>query len=459
MTDLLTVDIGHLFTERGGVSRAELEWMMVENQGKFEDFRRSLGQERFPLTVSFTERGEIPRIKALAREIRVKFANVLLVGIGGSSLGARAAGLFMRGPYYNLTNEPRMFFLDNLDPALVDGLEKVLDLRETALIYISKSGSTAESAANFMYFFDKYREAGGDPRDVVFICDRLDNGVNRIARELGCNLLHTPLELGGRFSVLSCVGFLPAEIMGIDCEELLEGAMVVYRMIHEGVPEENGVLALGSCLFALGAGRPIHVLFNYGSLLYDFGLWFMQLWAESLGKKHSLSGDVVHAGTTPLNALGATDQHSLLQLFKEGPADKVFGFVKVNRAPSDIVIPDVFPGEDEYAYFAGRTMNQQLHIQQLATEISLFQEGHPCYRITARDYSAMTLGALFYFYQALTVFCGSLWRVNPFDQPGVEDSKKMTYALMGRKSFLDCRGDYEAVVADYEKGSLSFGFR
>jgi len=455
MTDLLSIKLEHLFgitSETGLPARSEWEEIKSQYRDQFEGFRRSLAQERYPLTLPFMEAGEIPRIKSLARHIRESYKDVLLIGIGGSSLGARAIMQFLRGPYYNLDNRPRLFILDNIDPALAHKLEEILDFRKTALIYISKSGSTAESAANFSYFYRQYRKAGGNPRDVTIICDKADNGINRIARDMGCHLFFTPRELGGRFSVLSCVGFLPAEIIGIDCVDLLEGASRVRRRIMSNPPENSILMALGTGLFTLAnRGRSIHVLFNYGSLLSDFGLWFMQLWGESLGKKVSLSGEVVRAGTTPLNAIGATDQHSLLQLFKEGPQDKVYGFVKVEEPPCDLSIPGEFSPEDEYAYFEGHTMNQQLHIQQLATEISLVQEGNPCYRITVRDYSPETMGALLYFYQALTAFSGALWGINPFDQPGVEEGKRITYSLMGRMSYSDQRLRYEAKVAEYEK--------
>lgn len=458
MADLLSIRYNHLFGDSEGMglpARSEMEELIPHYQDLFEEFRASLAEERFPLTLPFTETGQIPYIKGLARKIRENYRDVLLIGIGGSSLGARAIMQFLRGPYYNLNNRPRLFILDNIDPALTHKLEGILNMRRTALIYISKSGSTAESAANFSYFFQKYLKAGGNPRDVVIICDQADNGINRIAHDLDCNLLFTPRELGGRFSVLSCVGLLPAEIIGIDCMKLLEGASAIRRRITEEPPKTNALMALALGLFMLTRhGRSIHVLFNYGSLLSDFGLWFMQLWGESLGKKVSLNGEVMRAGTTPLNAIGATDQHSLLQLFKEGPQDKVYGFVKVGEPPHDVEIPGVFPQADEYAYFEGHTMNQQLHIQQLATEISLHQDGNPCYRITARDYSPETLGAMFYFYQALTVFSGRLWGINPFDQPGVEEGKNITYALMGRESYVDRREHYEAEVTRYEEAPL-----
>jgi len=460
MNDLLTIDIGHLLragNENGSITESELEQAKSKYIQEFERFKTSLGQDDYSLALPFAQAGEIPRIKSLAREIQDKYENILLIGIGGSALGARAIMQYLRGPYYNLTSQPRLFILDNIDPALACRLEGIVDFSKTALIYVSKSGSTAETAANFNYFYRRYREAGGRPEEVVIICDQAENGINRIAHELGCRLLFTPKRLGGRYSVLSCVGFLPAEILGIEAEELLQGAASVRHFIRSESQDDNVLMSLAIELYLLAArGRSVHVMFNYGSLLADFGLWFMQLWGESLGKKVSLTGQVVRAGTTPLHALGTTDQHSLLQLFMEGPQDKVYGFIKVSEPPQDLVVPGEFP-EEEYAYFEGHTMNQQLHIQQLATETSLYREGNPCYRVTARDYSALTLGAMFYFYQALTAFSASLWQINPFDQPGVEAGKNITYALMGRRSYANRREQYEAELSRYEQSGLIHG--
>ncbi len=459
---MLSIDVGHLF----GIGRApegdgtEFPASLVARYGtRFEAFRFSLAKGETPLTLSLAEEAVIPDIKLLAEKLKAKYENVLLVGIGGSALGARAILQFLRGPFYNLEqhDEPRMFVLDNLDPVIADKLGNILDFKKTALVYVSKSGSTPETAANFIHFFKKYRESGANVRDLVIVCDPADNGINRIARSLQCHLLHIPRALPGRYSVLSTVGFLPAELIGVDSRQLLEGALAVHRAVLDNPPQTNALFALGSSLFELALkGKSIHVLFCYSSLLYDFGLWFMQLWAESLGKRLSLEGNVVHAGTTPLASLGATDQHSLLQLFKEGPGDKVFGFVKVDNVPEDIVMGNEFPGEIEYSYFAGQTMGRQLGIEQLATEMSLVGAGHPCYRILLEDISPRTLGALFYFYEALVVFVAALWNINPFDQPGVEEGKNITYSLMGREDYAQRRLNYERKVKEYDQGRKTF---
>ncbi len=456
MQELISVDIGHLLKEQGGagfVSQAEYEQFDAKYGSSFREFQAALQNEQSPITLSLAGEQNIPGLKKLAGELAQKYENVLVLGIGGSSLGARAIMQFLRGPYYNLENRrPRLFILDNLDPTLVTQLEQIIDPGKTALIYVSKSGSTPETAALFIHFYSKYREAGGDVKDIVICCDEAENGINRIARELGCRLLHIPRNLGGRYSVLSPVGFLPAETIGIDSAGLLSGAKAMHQYIITTPDDKNSLFALGACLFELaGRGKSIHVLFNYSSLLYEFGLWFVQLWAESVGKKMSLDGKVVHAGTTPLTSLGATDQHSILQLFKEGPPDKVYGFVKIDDMPGEIKLGAEFPGEKEYAYFAGHHMGEQLHIEQLATEMSLYGAGRPCYSITLRDISPEVLGALFYFYEALVVFSAALWRINPFDQPGVEEGKNITYALMGREDYSHRREEYLRAVEQYDR--------
>ncbi len=407
-----------------------------------------------PITRSLAMGPTITELKLLADQLRHKYRSVLVIGIGGSTLGFRATLQALRGPYYNVGARhggwPNVFVLDNIDPALIRQVEELIEIEHTALIYISKSGETAESAAVFDYFYQKYREAGGDPKDIVFICDDKDNAINRIGRRLGVHLLHIPADLGGRFSVLSPVGFLPAEIIGVDSRDLLAGAARMHHAIVNTPLQDNAVYGLALCLDELAKrGKTINVLFNYSSLLFDFGLWFEQLWAESLGKELDLQGRVVHAGTTPLPAVGATDQHSLLQLFKEGPNDKVYGFLTVDRQPVDVPLSEEFPDEVEYAYFGGHTLGEQLGIEQVSTEVVLVNAGRPCYRLSLPDLSAASLGALFYFMEALTVFVGRLWDVNPFGQPGVQAGKDMTYALMGRTDYASraprVRGNAAAV--------------
>lgn len=463
MDEIINVDIGSLISKDDKLNFISLsEFNTFENKygDIFKEFQLSLREKKSYLTLSLDEKRSIPQVKSLAKNIAAKYENVLVLGIGGSALGAKAVIQYLKGPLYNQVKQghPRLFILDNIDPVLVKYYEDVIDIGRTLIIYVSKSGSTPETAALFIHFYNRFKEAGGDTADIVICCDPGDNGINKIAKSIGCHLLHIPHDLPGRYSVLSSVGFLPSEIVGIDSGELLEGAQIMHQAIIDARPEQNALFTLGVSLFELALkGKSIHVLFNYSSLLFEFGLWFVQLWAESLGKKQSLANNAVNAGTTPLTCLGATDQHSILQLFKEGPADKVFGFIKINNVPDGITFTNEFPTEKEYSYFAGRTMQEQLHIEQLATEMSLVKDGKPCYTINLKDVSAKTLGGLFYFYEALVVFTANLWQVNPYDQPGVEEGKNITYSLMGRQDYNHRKPQYEQEVAMYNNKRRIYG--
>jgi glucose-6-phosphate isomerase len=461
MQEVLRVDVGSLFNENDNVnfiSQSGLESFCKENKSSFDAVRRSLEDKTSPITHSFSVELSLPNIRTTAKYLRKRYKNMLILGIGGSTLGFRTILQALKGPYYNyealLNEQPRVFVLDNVDPLLTNSLEKILDFKNTALVYISKSGATPEPAANFIHFYKKYIEGGGVAEDIVIICDPANNGINNIAKKLKCFLHHIPPDLPGRYSVLSAVGFLPAEFIRLNSKDFLNGAARVHHAILHTPPHQNAVFILGSCISKLARkGKKIHTMFSYSNVLSEFGLWFAQLWGESLGKKETLTGEIVHAGTTPLPALGATDQHSLLQLFKEGPNDKVFGFVTIENFTSDVNLTNEFPSEEEYSYFEGHRLSEQLRIEQISTEISLVHSKRPCYRIILPDISASTLGGLFYFMEALVIFIAKLWNINPFNQPGVEEGKNMTYALMGREDFTSSRSKHERELEKFSAQS------
>lgn len=452
---MLTVDTGSMqYTE------AELQALAEGRRGLWQQFQEDLKQGSLPISLPLRESAELPEIKKLAGHLNQSYRNVLLLGIGGSALGARTLLQFFRGPYYHLQPQGgvRLFILDNIDSAAFRELQELLDFRETALVYVSKSGSTPETAAAFLFFFDLYIRAGGRREDVVMICDPAENGANRVASRLQCRFIALNPLLPGRYSVLSPAGLLPGELLGIDGKELLEGARRVEQSLSATPLASNPLGLLGLMLHdsALNRQLDIHVLFNYSSRLAEFGLWFSQLWGESLGKALDLQGSQINSGTTPLPCVGATDQHSLLQLFREGPADKVYGFIHLKPGPEAIHIPCSFESEVEFAYFAGQDVDGQLEIERMCTEISLASRDCPCYSIELADRSPASLGALLYFYQALVVWSARLWNINPFNQPGVELGKQMTYALMGR---ADCQGDLPRVreaVGSYMARRRSF---
>jgi glucose-6-phosphate isomerase len=455
MKSLLNIDIGNLFSEKEPehfITSIEANSFFEKFGACFNEMLESLHKHQSPLTLSLPAENTLRPIKYIAESIRQKYENILIIGIGGSTLGFRSIVQMLKGPFYNYLAAsyklPRVFVLDNIDPVPAKQVEELLDLKKTVIIYISKSGSTPEPAANFVHFYNKYLCSGGSKEDIIIICDPGNNSINKIADDLGCHKIHIPHDLSGRYSVLSAVGFLPSELIGIDSSELLHGAIEMNNSILNKPMKENAVFLLGACLSELEAKRKnIHVLFNYSSILSEFGLWFVQLWAESLGKNKSLGGKINQRGITPLSALGATDQHSLLQLFKEGPNDKIYGFVTIDKLPKEIQMTNEFPARMEYEYFGGHTMGEQLRIEQISTEMSLVKSKCPCYRIIIPEITAYHVGGLFYFFEALVVFIAKLWDINAFNQPGVEEGKNMTYSLMGRKDLLSARSGYELELA------------
>lgn len=449
MKSLLEVDVGHL-----GGSRSED--LVVDRSGRemeaFERFQGQLADGAYPISDPVVGSRADGEVRTLGEALAGTFDDVLVLGIGGSTLGFRALLQFLKGPYYNLFGRgPRAFVVDNADPTIAADLLAGLDLERTLLVYISKSGATPEPAANFLVFLEAYLRQGGSPSNVVIICDRADNGINGIASKLGAHKLEIPGRLPGRYSVLSSVGLLPSQLLGIEAAEILDGAARIHRSALELPAENNPCFRLGHALHAHSKrGKNIHFLLGYTNLLSELNLWFVQLWSESLGKLVNRDGEVVRTGTTPVTGIGATDQHSVLQLLREGPADKVIGFLRVDDLGQTVPIPGLFPEFGEYSYFEGHSLAEQLAVEQLSTEISLARTGHPCYLISLAERSPATIGALLYFWQLVVVYTAELENIDPFNQPGVEEGKQMTYALMGSEAYAATRSAQEARLSAHD---------
>jgi glucose-6-phosphate isomerase len=303
----------------------------------------------------------------------------------------------------------------------------------TAFIVVSKSGSTAETMANFLFFWqklcDKLGEAAARER-VVVITDK-DKGILRpFVDETGCKSLVLPNDVGGRFTVLTCVGLLPAWAMGIDAQALLDGAAAMDRRIAGlSDPLKNPAWAMaGLAYLHMKKGRNMNVLMPYIDAMERFGEWFAQLWGESLGKDGQ--------GSTPIRALGAIDQHSQVQLYTAGPDDKLFSVLTLEKSGTDISIPSAKEKSlEKLSYLYGRSMNELRNHEAVSTAAALIKSGKPVVNLVLPVLDPLHLGALIYFYEYVTGMTGHLMQVNPFDQPGVEQGKNYTYGLMGRAGF------------------------
>ena len=383
-------------------------------------------------------------VKEYAAMVQGRFDNILVLGIGGSALGGIAVTEALLKPYWNLLSEeqrngfPKIFFLDNIDPDTIIGLLDILDLKRTLVNVITKSGSTAETMSQFMIVKNILeQELGADYRyNVVATTDKKTGILRQIAEQEGYKAFVVPDDVGGRFSVFSAVGLLPFALVGIDIDEITNGIKdmdlaLKNTDIRENIAAQN---ALIHYLLDTQKGKNISVMMPYSSRLKYVADWYAQLWAESLGKNKDKNGNDVNIGPTPVKALGATDQHSQIQLYNEGPNNKIINFIRVGEFDNTLEIPPIF----EYTgigYLGGKTVNQLINAEADSTKVALSDYNRPNVTINMPKVNGYYIGQLLYMFEVQTAIAGELYNINTFDQPGVEQAKNYTYALMGRAGY------------------------
>jgi len=394
--------------------------------------RRRLDSGEYGFDAILDGRALIEKSRREGRRL-ARLADTLVVdGIGGSALGALALQTALRP-------KRRLVILDNVDPEGVAARLASLVPKRTAACVITKSGSTAETMANLLVLLDwTERKLGRNHvRRWSAVTDPKRGDLLTLARRLGIPTLPVPQNVGGRFSVLTPVGLVPAAFLGVDVRALLQGARTMRRHCWTA-PLEKNVGVLGAVLLqrlAARRGRPIQVLMPYADALVHVADWYRQLWAESLGKRLDRRGRVVETGQTPVTSLGATDQHSQVQLYVEGPHDKVVTFLEVERFRRDVRIPRRHRDLASLSYLGGRSLAELISAEKAGTEIALTEAGRPNFTYLLPEISAHVLGQLFYLFEFQTALSGELLGIDAFDQPGVEAGKLAAYALMGRKGY------------------------
>ncbi len=384
-------------------------------------------------------------ITAYANKVKGQFEHLVVIGIGGSSLGGIAMFEALLPSYWNEQSSatrkgyPRYYFVDNVDPDKLAGLLSVLDLKRTLVNVISKSGTTAETMAGYLWLKEKLAEAVGAEnlsKHIVVTTDPQKGILRKIVKKEGLTAFEVPDDVGGRFSVFSAVGLLPAALLGIPIDEILRGVRELTPTLQSSDIHEN-LAAQGALIQYLlyKKGKHISVFMPYSAKLAFVADWYVQLWAESLGKKYNLEKAVVHEGPTPIKAVGVTDQHSQVQLFNEGPFDKVFTFVRLDRFDHTVEIPNLYPEIADLSYLGGQTFETLLQAEGDATRASLTQNQRPNVTLYLPQLDAYHFGQLLFLLEVQTALMGSLLQVDPFDQPGVELAKQYTYGLMGRPGF------------------------
>lgn len=399
------------------------------------------------------------RAMDFARGLAPEIDTMVVLGIGGSSLGPHALYSALGRPLDPLRPRAagmprRLFFPDNIDPVTVSALLDLCPPERTLFNVVTKSGGTAETAAQLLVVFDRLERALGAERlkrHLVVTTDPEQGALREVSAELGLERFPIPPSVGGRFSVLSSVGLLPAAVAGLDVMGLLDGARRMRdRVTGEGCRDlrKNPALLLAALLHLhhVERGRPMTVMMSYVDGLFDTADWFRQLWAESLGKALDVDGNPVHVGPTPIAARGATDQHSQLQLYAEGPDDKVFLLLSARERGVEITMPaSRISARPAYSYLAGRGMGELLDAELRGTRASLTRRNRPSAAITLERVSAEAMGELLLLLEATTAFAGPLYRIDPYDQPGVEEAKRLAYGALGREGYAEYAEQLDAL--------------
>ncbi len=429
---------------------------------------RGKGWERWRDLARDPMRSEhVSAVRSVVDRCAGRFDNVVVLGIGGSALGNIALQSALRPATWNLEAtkrrsdgatkgpRPRVFVVDNVDPAYFSSVlracEELGGLERTLFNVISKSGETAETAAQFMIIRRMLKDALGShfKSHIVAITDPAKGTMRRICDADGYATLPVPEGVGGRFSVLSPVGLFSAAMAGIDIDAMLDGADAMDKRCSSPDLAQNPAAMLATLLVELGTrkGKTNHVMMPYCNALYLMADWFRQLWAESLGKRVSLDGDTVFAGFTPIKALGTTDQHSQVQLYREGPNDKVLGLVAVEDfGPDDVTIPTGL-GVDALAYLEGKSMASLLNAERRATEFALVESQRPNFTLTFPRVDAHHVGEFIMLWEVVTAYAGLMLNIDAYDQPAVETGKQATFGLMGRAGYEKWKGRVEAALA------------
>lgn len=337
------------------------------------------------------------------------FQNIVLVGVGGSSLGVKALS-DMLNPSKNL------IFIDNLDPFLVENSLKNIKFNQTKFIISSKSGTTIETISIFKYLLAKFNPP--NLNNFIFITDP-NSPLEKYAKENNATVFNLPKNVGGRFSVLSAIGVVPLYLAGIDINELLRGARNCSEHYLSG---SDDTILQKAYHYATHIHAKINVVFSYSARLASFNDWFVQLWAESLGKKRGFK----RVGLTPIGLIGSKDQHSFLQLIMEGVKDKTISFITVKDHNLNAKIPQIsLKGIEKTDFVGGFDMGEILNTQAKATAQALMSENLSVDFITLDKLDEWHAGWLVYYFELLTSATGLMLGINTYDQPGVELGKRL----------------------------------
>ena len=419
------------------------------NRGKDELF---MGWTELP----YNQDEIVADILETAKNVREKFENFVVLGIGGSALGPTMAFNALCHLRYNdlpkeKRNGPRFFVEDNVDPVRMQALLDVIDVTKTCFNVISKSGATSETMTQYLIISDMLKKAGADLKEhLIFTTDAARGNLVKISNELGGVKSYVlPDGVGGRFSELCPVGLLPAAVLGVDIKAMLAGAAYMDELCNTDDFRGNPALLSAVLQYAaMQSGKNVGVMMPYSDNLRYVSDWYAQLWAESLGKNVTLKGKPCNVGQTPVKALGVTDQHSQVQLYTEGPYDKIVTFLSVDKYATPYPIPEGCENIPDVGFLGGHTMEELIQAENKATAYALTKAGRLNYTISLPEVNEFTLGQLLYFFELQTAYTGAMLDVDTYNQPGVEAGKKATFALLGKNGYEGQKKELDGAASD-----------
>ena len=432
-----------------GVSRAEIDSARSGALAGLKSFQSASDQGLYGVPHLPFQKDVLGEIGSYAAEVSGTYDTVCVVGIGGSALGAWALDCAIHGPHpVQSKHHPRLVILDNVDPFFTDAALASMNPKKSLVVVIAKSGSTAETVATTLIVRDWLTQALGNKASqrIVAVTSESRGDLKKLATQENYRTFHLPENVGGRFSVLSAVGMVPAALTGIDIRKIAKGAATMTHLCWQPDLEQNVALRAAMMHYLIWTKRKkiIQVAFPYSNQLWGTAFWFRQLWAESLGKAKSRKGKTVNVGQTPVAALGTTDQHSQVQLYMEGPNDKVYTFWAVRKYASEGRIPKTPTGLESFDYLAGQSLAKLIDAERRSTATALTEQQRPNCTFTLDRVDEEHMGAFLQMMEFETAFIGELLNVNAFDQEGVELGKKFTFGLMGRKGYEEYKARVKA---------------
>ena len=390
-------------------------------------------------------------INETAKHIRKNFDNFVVLGIGGSALGPIAVFQALCHLRHNELPKkerkaPKLYVEDNVDPERMASLLHVLDLEKTVFNVVTKSGATSETMSQYLIIIDILKAKFGDKAKDHMIATTSANKGNliKLAKAEGFKTFYIPDGVGGRFSELCPVGLLPAAVLGIDIKAMLKGAAFMDKLCKSKDFRKNPALCSALLQYlSMKKGKNISVMMPYADSLKYIADWYCQLWGESLGKAVDKDGNTVYAGQTPVKALGVTDQHSQIQLYREGPFDKVITFIAVENFRAEVEISEGCKDFPDVSFLCKHTLSELINTERKATEYALTTAHRSNFTITLPEVNAFTIGELLYYFELETAYTGAMLNIDTFNQPGVEGGKNSTYALFGRKGYEATKEEME----------------